>query len=64
MCHVDVVLFGAEVGMVFQKSNPFPKSVYGNVAYGPKLHGFVKSKRKLDHGIVKIKEKICSFFRI
>jgi len=43
----DVVLFRKKVGMVFQKPNPFPKSVYENVAYGPRVHG-VKDKTKLD----------------
>ncbi|MGL9718149.1 MAG: phosphate ABC transporter ATP-binding protein PstB [Wolbachia sp.] len=45
---MDVVLLRAKVGMVFQKPNPFPKSIYDNVAYGPKLHGMVKNKEKLD----------------
>ena len=36
---VDVVALRAQVGMVFQKPNPFPKSIYENVAYGPKIHG-------------------------
>ncbi|WP_246225552.1 phosphate ABC transporter ATP-binding protein PstB [Vibrio agarilyticus] len=38
----------ARVGMVFQKPNPFPKSIYDNIAYGPKLHGLVESKDELD----------------
>jgi len=38
----------AQVGMVFQKPNPFPKSVYENVAYGPRIHGLARSKRDLD----------------
>ncbi|NUW71717.1 phosphate ABC transporter ATP-binding protein [Vibrio mediterranei] len=38
----------ARVGMVFQKPNPFPKSIYDNIAYGPKLHGLVNSKAELD----------------
>ncbi|MFZ4125530.1 MAG: phosphate ABC transporter ATP-binding protein PstB [Rickettsiales bacterium] len=46
--HVDVVLLRAQVGMVFQKPNPFPKSIYDNVAYGPRIHGFAKSKEELD----------------
>lgn len=44
---MDVVLLRAKVGMVFQKPNPFPKSIYDNVAYGPKLHGVIKNKKKL-----------------
>ncbi|MDE5061714.1 phosphate ABC transporter ATP-binding protein PstB [Wolbachia endosymbiont of Drosophila tsacasi] len=45
---MDVVLLRAKVGVVFQKPNPFPKSIYDNVAYGPKLHGMVKDKQKLN----------------
>ncbi|THB75186.1 MAG: phosphate ABC transporter ATP-binding protein [Desulfobulbaceae bacterium] len=45
---VDVVPLRALVGMVFQKPNPFPKSIYDNVAYGPKIHGLTKSKAELD----------------
>jgi phosphate transport system ATP-binding protein len=43
----DVVMLRKKVGMVFQKPNPFPKSIYENVAYGPRVHG-VKDKAKLD----------------
>jgi len=45
---VDVVPLRAQVGMVFQKPNPFPKSIYDNVAYGPKIHGLVQSKGETD----------------
>ncbi len=45
---VDPVQLRARVGMVFQKPNPFPKSIYDNVAYGPKIHGLAKSKAELD----------------
>ncbi|MDR6266011.1 MULTISPECIES: phosphate ABC transporter ATP-binding protein PstB [Rhodobacterales] len=45
---VDVVALRAKVGMVFQKPNPFPKSIYENVAYGPKIHGLAKSKTDMD----------------
>jgi phosphate transport system ATP-binding protein len=45
---VDVVHLRARVGMVFQKPNPFPKSIYDNVAYGPKIHGLAASKAELD----------------
>src|SRR5690554_4318632 len=45
---VDEVLLRARVGMVFQKPNPFPKSIYDNIAYGPKLHGLVERKPELD----------------
>ncbi|MFY9211896.1 MAG: phosphate ABC transporter ATP-binding protein PstB [Aestuariivita sp.] len=45
---VDPVQLRARVGMVFQKPNPFPKSIYDNVAYGPKIHGMARSKADLD----------------
>jgi phosphate transport system ATP-binding protein len=45
---LDVVQLRATVGMVFQKPNPFPKSIYENVAYGPRIHGLAKSKSDLD----------------
>ena len=44
----DVVLLRARVGMVFQKANPFPKSIYENVAYGPRLHGLASNRVELD----------------
>jgi phosphate transport system ATP-binding protein len=48
---LDVVQLRARVGMVFQKPNPFPKSIYENVAYGPRIHGLARNKAELD-GIV------------
>ncbi len=48
---VDPVLLRARVGMVFQKPNPFPKTIYENVAYGPRIHGLADGKPELD-GIV------------
>ena len=45
---VDPVQLRAKVGMVFQKPNPFPKSIYENVSYGPKIHGLTRSKAELD----------------
>lgn len=45
---IDVVELRARVGMVFQKPNPFPKSIYENVAYGPRIHGLAKNKAELD----------------
>jgi phosphate transport system ATP-binding protein len=45
---IDVVELRARVGMVFQKPNPFPKSIYENVAYGPKIHGLARNKAELD----------------
>jgi phosphate transport system ATP-binding protein len=44
----DPVLLRARVGMVFQKPNPFPKSIYDNVAYGPRIHGLTRNKSELD----------------
>lgn len=44
----DVVLLRAQVGIVFQKPNPFPKSIYENIAYGPRLHGLAQRKAELD----------------
>jgi len=45
---VDPVQLRAKVGMVFQKPNPFPKSIYDNVAYGPRIHGMASSKEEMD----------------
>jgi phosphate transport system ATP-binding protein len=45
---IDVVELRARVGMVFQKPNPFPKTIYENVSYGPRIHGLAKSKADLD----------------
>lgn len=47
--NMDVVALRAKVGMVFQKPNPFPKSIYENVAYAPKIHNMAKKKAELDH---------------
>ncbi len=46
--NIDVVPLRAQVGMVFQKPNPFPKSIYENIAYGPKIHGLAQNKAELD----------------
>lgn len=46
---VDPVQLRAKVGMVFQKPNPFPKSIYDNVAYGPRIHGLARNKAELDN---------------
>ena len=45
---VDPVQLRAKVGMVFQKPNPFPKSIYDNIAYGPRIHGLARGKAELD----------------
>lgn len=44
----NVVSLRAQVGMVFQKPNSFPKSIYNNIAYGPKMHGLVNNRTELD----------------
>jgi hypothetical protein len=51
---VDVVQLRARVGMVFQKPNPFPKSIYENVAYGPRIHGLTRNKAELDEIVEKL----------
>ena len=51
--HQDPVLLRARVGMVFQKPNPFPKSIFENVAYGPRIHGLAHSKAELDEIVEK-----------
>ena len=50
---VDVVLLRRKIGMVFQKPNPFPKSIYENVAYGPKIHNLTKTNAELDELVEK-----------
>ena len=54
---LDVVQLRARVGMVFQKPNPFPKSIYENVAYGPRIHGMSRSKAELDEIVMSSLEK-------
>ena len=54
---IDPVQLRARVGMVFQKPNPFPKSIYDNVAYGPRIHGLARSKADLEEIVVKSLEK-------
>ena len=48
---IDPVQLRAKVGMVFQKPNPFPKSIYDNVAYGPRIHGLARNKAELDESV-------------
>ena len=50
---VDPVQLRAKVGMVFQKPNPFPKSIYDNIAYGPRIHGLARTKADLDEIVEK-----------
>ena len=45
---IDVVPLRVQVGMVFQKPNPFPKSIYDNIAYGPRIHGLAQNKAEMD----------------
>ncbi len=54
---MDPVLLRARIGMVFQKPNPFPKSIYDNVAYGPKLHGLAGNRAELDEIVVSSLQK-------
>ena len=49
---VDVVALRSRIGMVFQKANPFPKSIFDNVAYGPRIHGLSENKEHLEHIVV------------
>ncbi len=54
---LDVVPLRAQVGMVFQKPNPFPKSIYENVAYGPRIHGLAATRAELDEVVQKSLER-------
>ena len=58
---LDPVLLRARIGMVFQKPNPFPKSIFDNVAYGPKIHGLTNSKDELS-GLVESSLKKAGLF--
>ena len=58
---MDVVQLRARVGMVFQKPNPFPKSIFENVAYGPRIHGIAKNKAELEEIVVTSLEKAGLF---
>ena len=55
----DVIKLRTKVGMVFQKPNPFPMSIYDNIAYGPRIHG-IRDKKILDK-IVEESLKRCSY---
>jgi phosphate transport system ATP-binding protein len=54
---LDVVELRARVGMVFQKPNPFPKSIWDNIAYGPKIHGLARSKAEFEEIVEKSLQK-------
>ena len=58
---LDVVELRARVGMVFQKPNPFPKSIFENVAYGPRIHGLARSKADLEEIVVSSLKKASLF---
>jgi phosphate transport system ATP-binding protein len=58
---LDVVELRARVGMVFQKPNPFPKSIYENVAYGPRIHGLARGKAELDEIVTTSLQKASLF---
>jgi phosphate transport system ATP-binding protein len=58
---VDVVQLRSHVGMVFQKPNPFPKSIFENVAYGPRIHGLAKNKTDLEEMVVSSLKKAGLF---
>jgi phosphate transport system ATP-binding protein len=58
---VDPVQLRARVGMVFQKPNPFPKSIFENVAYGPRIHGLATSKTDLEEIVVKSLQRASLF---
>ena len=58
---MDPVLLRARVGMVFQKPNPFPKSIFDNVAYGPRIHGLAKTNADLDEIVITSLEKAGLF---
>ncbi len=61
---VDVVQLRARVGMVFQKPNPFPKSIFENVAYGPRIHGLARGKTDLEAVVVTALEKAGLFAEV
>ena len=54
---LDVVELRARVGMVFQKPNPFPKSIFENIAYGPRIHGIAKGKTDLEEIVIRSLER-------
>ncbi len=55
---LDVVKVRAKVGMVFQRPNPFPKSIYDNIAYGPRIHGLVDNPDELDETVASCLEQV------
>jgi len=61
---LDVVELRARVGMVFQKPNPFPKSIFENVAYGPRIHGLARNKAELEEIVVRSLERAGLFAEV
>ncbi len=61
---LDVVELRARVGMVFQKPNPFPKSIFENVAYGPRIHGLARGKAELEEIVVTSLKKAGLFAEV
>lgn len=59
--NIDVVELRARVGMVFQKPNPFPKSIFDNVAYGPRIHGLANNKQDLEEIVITSLQKAGLF---
>lgn len=59
--NLDTVLLRARVGMVFQKPNPFAKSIYDNVAYGPRIHGLASNRAELDEIVIESLQKAGLF---
>ena len=55
----DTVLLRARVGMVFQKPNPFPKSIYENVAYGPRIHGLAQNRAEIARQVGRYRRKLA-----
>ena len=62
--NVDVVSLRRKVGMVFQKPNPFPKSIFDNIAYGPRIHGLAKTKDDLEEVVVNSLNKAGLFSEV
>jgi len=58
---IDVVALRRKIGMVFQKPNPFPKSIFNNIAYGPRIHGLTKDKDDLEEIVVSSLDKAGLF---
>jgi phosphate transport system ATP-binding protein len=56
---VDVILLRQKIGMVFQKPNPFPKSIYENVAYGPRIHRLTSTREEMDHLVEKTLKRVA-----